>query len=111
MNLQFNSNAPPVSPPMPAPSAGAGRSASAAPPAAQTPTVEQVKQAVSKANQYLQSQSAAVQFSVDARTEQVVVRIVDSETKKLIRQIPSEEMMAISEALDNMSGSLIQQKA
>ena len=38
-------------------------------------------------------------------------RIVDSATKELIRQIPSEEMLAISESLDKMIGFLIAQKA
>jgi flagellar protein FlaG len=39
------------------------------------------------------------------------VRIVDSQTKEVIRQIPSEEMLAISKYMDQMSGKLIQQKA
>ena len=32
-------------------------------------------------------------------------------TEELIRQIPSEEMLALAKALDTMKGLLIQQKA
>jgi flagellar protein FlaG len=39
------------------------------------------------------------------------VRVVDTETKQLIRQVPTEEMVAISHALDRMTGLLLAQKA
>ena len=54
---------------------------------------------------------SSLQFEVDGESNKVVVRIVDSDTKELIRQIPSEEMLAISESLDKLIGFLIAQKA
>ena len=47
---------------------------------------------------------------VDSESDRVVVRIVDTQTKQTIRQIPSEEMLAISKSLDQLTGLLIQQK-
>ena len=118
--IQFNGTPPPAAKPVPAPSAASGGSAASAvpppkalqvPSAAQAPSAEDVKQAVTKANEFLKSQSAAVEFSVDADSNQVVVKIVDPDTKTLIRQIPSEEMIAISKALDNLTGLLVRQQA
>lgn len=68
-------------------------------------------QAVRAINEFLKSSSANVEFMVDGRSSKVIVRVVDSETGKVIRQMPSEEMLAISQALDRMTGMLLEQKA
>jgi len=52
---------------------------------------------------------AQAPLSSDA-VKKIVVRIVDSQTNEVIRQMPSEEMIAISKSLDQMSGWLIKQK-
>jgi len=70
-----------------------------------------VKQVANQINDFLRSSSSNLQFTVDGDTSDVVVRIVDSQTKEVIRQIPSEEMLAISKSLDQMSGLLLKQKA
>jgi flagellar protein FlaG len=79
--------------------------------AQQSPSNAAIKQAAQQVNSYLQSNKSNLQFEVDSQTDKVVVRIVDSETKEVIRQIPSEEMLAISQSLDKMIGFLIAQKA
>lgn len=50
-------------------------------------------------------------FSIDEDTERTVVKVVDATTDEVIRQIPSEEVLAITKALDKLQGVLIQQKA
>ena len=50
-------------------------------------------------------------FSIDEDTERTVVKVVDAATDEVIRQIPSEEVLAIAKALDKLQGVLIQQKA
>ena len=72
---------------------------------------EAVQQAARQINHFLQSSNSNLQFSVDSESHDVIVRVVDSETKEVIRQIPSEEMVAISHKLDQLSGLLLQQKA
>ncbi len=74
-------------------------------------SVEAAKQAVARINEFLKSSAANVEFTVDAASDRVVVRVVDSETHQLIRQMPSEETLAISRALDRLSGLLLAQKA
>ena len=41
----------------------------------------------------------------------MVVRVVDSETRKVIRQMPTEDMLAMSKALDRLQGLMVHLKA
>ncbi len=56
-----------------------------------------------------------LQFSIDKDTNKTVVKIMDTATNKVVRQIPSEEVMelakSIGEMQDKMQGLLVQQKA
>ncbi|NOZ36918.1 MAG: flagellar protein FlaG [Gammaproteobacteria bacterium] len=60
---------------------------------------EDLAQAVSHLKEYVQHMKRDMDFSVDDKTGRFVVKVYDSETKELIRQIPSEEMLAISRHL------------
>ena len=71
----------------------------------------QVKQALETANRLVQSLGSSLQFIVDQDTGKTLVRVFDASTKQLIRQIPPEEMLAISRALDKPQGLLIKQRA
>jgi flagellar protein FlaG len=89
--------------------AAAAQSAAAATPPARS---DEVRKAASQVNEALKgTASSDLQFSVEGDNKDVVVRVVDSQTKEVIRQIPSEQMVAISKAMDNLSGLLVQQKA
>lgn len=59
----------------------------------------------------LRSIASGLEFSVDESSGRVLVRVRDKETNELIRQIPSEEMLAIRDALDRLQGLLLRQKA
>ena len=50
-------------------------------------------------------------FSIDQDSGRTVVKIIDSSTDEVIRQIPSKEMLAIADALDQIQGMLLKQKA
>ena len=82
----------------------------AAPP--EQPSREQIKQAVEEMRKSL-SQTAAnnLQFSIDDETGQTIVRVTDQQTGELIRQIPSEELVALAKSLDRMQGMLLRQQA
>ena len=75
------------------------------------PDPQKAAQAAKEINDFLKSSSAGIEFQVDNQSERVIVRVVDTETKQLIRQVPTEEMVAISHALDRMTGLLLAQKA
>ena len=72
--------------------------------------INATRQIANQINEFLKSSGSEVQFTVDSESNRVVVRIIDGETKEVIRQVPSEEMLAISNSLDRMTGLLIQQK-
>lgn len=74
-------------------------------------TQENVDQAVQQMNDMLQTLSQKLEFSVDKDTDAFVVKVVDKDTKELIRQIPSEEMLELAKALDKLQGLLIKDKA
>lgn len=78
------------------------------------PTLDLVKKAAEKGNTLLQSVNRNLQFKVDDTTQELVVKVVDSETGDVVRQIPSEEMLAFikrMQELDGHQGSMIQDRA
>ena len=61
--------------------------------------------------QAIQARNNNLQFSVDKETGKTVVRVVDAQNGETIRQIPSEEALALSKSLDKLQGLLLSQKA
>ena len=104
-----------VNPSNPTPAASARTAAVArtstapAPPQAYDPPT--VREAVTVANTAMRSLSNSLEFRLDAESGKTVVRVVDSATQQLIRQIPSEEMMSIARALERLRGLLLNRKA
>lgn len=77
---------------------------------------EAVERAVQDVKKAVDPMARNLQFSIDEDTGRTVVRVVDTSTKEVIRQIPSEEVLAIAKALDQESGAkksgvLLKQKA
>lgn len=80
--------------------------------AAKTETSRQdLEDAVKAVNDFLKPINNAIQFSLDSESGKTIVKVIDVETKDIIRQFPSEEMMSIARAIDKMKGLLVQQKA
>lgn len=71
----------------------------------------ELENAVATSNNFLKTVTNALEFSIDKDSGNTVVKVVDTATKEVIRQYPSEEMLAIAKALDKIQGLLIQQKA
>jgi flagellar protein FlaG len=67
----------------------------------------QLKQAAEAVNQQIQATVPNLRFSVDDDTGKMVVRIVDTATGDVIRQVPSEELLAISRSIDRLQGLLL----
>lgn len=75
------------------------------------PRLEDVKNAVEKINKAVQSFDRNLQFTVDEDTKMNVVKVIDTESKVVIRQFPSEEALKIARALDTLQGLLVRDKA
>ena len=50
-------------------------------------------------------------FSVDDSTGEVVVQVLDGDSGKVVRQIPSEDILRLAERLDEMRSLLFEAKA
>lgn len=72
---------------------------------------QQLEQAVEAVKKFVTPISSNLDFSIDEETGIRVVKVIDSSTQEVIRQIPSEEILQIARALDRLQGLLIQQKA
>ncbi|MGV3741036.1 MAG: flagellar protein FlaG [Burkholderiaceae bacterium] len=75
------------------------------------PSTEQLSQAVASINATIQKLSPGLEFSIDQESNRTIVRIVDQQTKELIRQMPSAETLEIAKALDRVQGLLISLRA
>lgn len=79
-----------------------------------TPSLEQVQQAAKQVQAMVQSRASNLEFSLDKDSGKTIVKIIDTQTDEVIRQIPSEEMVALAQALDEMQetqGLLLKNKA
>ncbi len=86
-------------------------SATAAQPRQPPLSAQVVAEVAQQINDFLRSNSASLEFQVDSQSGEVLVRVVDSDTNEVIRQIPSEQIIAIAHAIDQMYGLLFKQKA
>ncbi len=55
--------------------------------------------AVSQINDYVQNLQRNLQFTVDEESGKDVVTVIDSESKEVIRQLPSEEALVLARRL------------
>lgn len=82
-------------------------------PSAQPTSKEALQKALDEVKQAIPPSAQDLLFSIDKDTGRTVVKVVDASTKKVLRQIPSEEIMAIAKSLDKfdkLQGLLVKQK-
>ena len=53
----------------------------------------------------------SVRFENDERSKELVVKIVDSDTQEVIRQVPAEEVLGIKAALADLQGNMVDIKS
>ena len=72
---------------------------------------QQLDEAVNAVRDFVNSVNNSLSFSIDDDTGKTVVKVIDASTKEVIKQFPSEEMLAMARALNDIKGLLLQQKA
>jgi flagellar protein FlaG len=60
---------------------------------------QQVEQAVSQINDYVQNIQRSLQFSVDEQSGRNIVTVIDKSTEEVIRQIPIEEVLVMARTI------------
>lgn len=71
----------------------------------------QLTRSLDAVNKFIQPVANGLEFSIDRDTGHTIVKLVDKETHAVLRQIPSEEILAIAKALDKLQGLLVNHKA
>ena len=74
------------------------------------PSMPQVDAAIEAANRSVQAVATNLKFEKDTTSGKIVVRVIDSETQQVLRQMPSEEMLSMSKALDSLKGLMVHLK-
>jgi len=70
-----------------------------------------VEAAVQQIADFVSKTRPELSFSVDEASGVRVVRIIDTTTKEIIRQFPSEEAIQLAQALDKLQGLLVKDSA
>ena len=73
--------------------------------------LKDVKQAVSDINKAMQFMSRQLEFSVDTDSDRTIVKVIDQQTREVIRQMPTKEALEIGKALEKAQGLLLKQTA
>lgn len=74
-------------------------------------TDEKLQQATEAMGKIAQAMNSHLDFSVDKSTGKTVVKIINGDTGKVIRQIPPEETLRIMSKMRDIIGLLFDQKA
>jgi flagellar protein FlaG len=71
-----------------------------------------VQNAVDEMNKAMVASSQNVQFSMDKDLGQIIVKVVDTQTKEVLKQMPSPEALAMSKSISTrLRGLMIHDKA
>ena len=66
--------------------------------------VEEMVEALKDLTETLQTK---LNFSVDAGTNNIVVKVIDKDTNKVIKQIPPEALLELQEKMQDLTGFLL----
>lgn len=78
---------------------------------AEKPEESNMDGALSKLKSKFQEDHRNLDFSIDDSTGEVVVKVLDGESGKLIRQMPSEEVLKLAKQLDDMRSLMFKAEA
>ena len=69
-------------------------------------SAEELQNVVKRLNENVQMVNRDLQFSVDEQSGRSVIRVVNAETQELVRQIPSEEVLRISQYIKEQTADV-----
>ena len=71
----------------------------------------EISAAVSRLNNHVQNISRDLEFTIDEELNRTIITVYDSETEEVIRQIPSDEVLALARSLESNGGAILKTKA
>ncbi|MEJ5300857.1 MAG: flagellar protein FlaG [Thermodesulforhabdaceae bacterium] len=73
-------------------------------------SIEETKKLAEEIQKYLSEMNVSLSFDVDDKTHDIVVKVINRETGKLVRQIPPEELLKLRQKLEELVGVLLNKK-
>lgn len=70
--------------------------------------VEDARQLAEKANTYLKMADTHLEFKVSEQTGRIVISVIESDTKEVVRQIPAESLNRFTSRMTQMRGLLFE---
>ena len=70
----------------------------------------QLEQAINAVNDFVIPMATSIEFRIDQDTGKTIVKVIDTKTNEVVRQIPNEEMLAIAKSLNKLQGLILRQK-
>lgn len=74
-------------------------------------TDKQLEDAIERINRFLDPTHSSITFTIDKDTSLTVVKVIDTANNTIIRQMPTEEALAIAKDIDKGQGFLLNTKA
>lgn len=71
---------------------------------------EQLIKAIEKANKALEGIATSFEFSIHEKTKQIMVKVIEKESGKLVREIPPEKILDMVASMCEKAGLLIDEK-
>ncbi|MCH7696848.1 MAG: flagellar protein FlaG [Proteobacteria bacterium] len=68
---------------------------------------EQLDKIVDDLNSFIQDVRRELRFSVDRDSGQTIIKVIDSKSQQVVRQIPPDDIVGMAEQLDGHSGLLM----
>ena len=72
---------------------------------------ELLQKIVEKLSHEFRSVHTSLDFSVDDKTKSLVVKVIESDSEKVIRQIPPDEVLAIRNRIQELLGAIFDKEA
>jgi flagellar protein FlaG len=72
---------------------------------------ELLQEIVGKLSQQFRNTHTSLDFSIDDKTKSLVVKVIESESEKVIRQIPPDEVLAIRNRIQELLGAIFDKEA
>jgi len=69
-----------------------------------------LEDAVKKINDFIAPTLQTIQFSIDQESDRLVVKVIDTATQEILRQMPNEVALNVAKTLDGLKGLIVSLK-
>lgn len=76
------------------------------------PTMQEktIINAIERANKKISGSSMEFEFSVHEQTKQILIKVINSQTKEIVREIPSEKILDMVANMCELAGLFVDEK-